>query len=303
MNTISLQTISNNRLETEKMVPALLKWIGNKQRFAEEIISYMPDEFNNYYEPFLGSGAVLAQLLNSDKNELFPKFNHAYGSDILPFLVDIFSLVKNNPHELTDYYTREITEYYDNPDTKYLEIRDRFNNTQNSLDFCLLSRTCYSGVIRFRKSDGFMSTPRGPHNPIKPETFTKRVEVWSSLLEKASFDVMSYTEAMDRAGMGDVVYCDPPYTHSQSIIYGAQDFDINILWKKIEECKSRGAKVILSINGMRDSKKKDISITPPEGLFERSLLVNCGTSMIDRLQNSGKKMKNKKVNDQLLLTW
>ena len=45
------------------MVPALLKWIGNKQRFAETIISYMPETFNNYYEPFLGSGAVLAMPL------------------------------------------------------------------------------------------------------------------------------------------------------------------------------------------------------------------------------------------------
>ena len=44
-------------------VPALLKWIGNKQRFAETIISYMPEQFNDYYEPFLGSGAVMAQLL------------------------------------------------------------------------------------------------------------------------------------------------------------------------------------------------------------------------------------------------
>ena len=108
---------------------------------------------------------------------------------------------------------------------------------------------------------------------------------------------------MKRPTNGDVVYCDPPYTHSQSIIYGAQDFNIDTLWQMIEECKNRGAKVILSINGMRDSKKKDISITPPDGLFERQLLVNCGTSMIDRLQNNGKQMVDKKVDDQLLLTW
>ena len=100
-----------------------------------------------------------------------------------------------------------------------------------------------------------------------------------------------------------IVYCDPPYTHSQSIIYGAQDFDINILWRKIAECKARGVKVMLSINGMRDSKKKDISVIVPDGLFERKLFVDCGTSMIDRLQNIGKEMKNKKVDDQLLLTW
>ena len=40
----------------------LLKWVGNKQRFANEIISYFPVGFNRYIEPFLGSGAVLATL-------------------------------------------------------------------------------------------------------------------------------------------------------------------------------------------------------------------------------------------------
>lgn len=108
---------------------------------------------------------------------------------------------------------------------------------------------------------------------------------------------------MDKAKEGDVVYCDPPYTHSQSIIYGAQDFNIDTLFQKITECKQRGVKVILSINGMKNSKKTDISVTPPGGLFERKLLVNCGTSMIDRLQNNGKHMEDKKVDDQLLLTW
>lgn len=37
------------------MIPALLKWIGNKQRFAETIVSYMPTQFANYYEPFWGA--------------------------------------------------------------------------------------------------------------------------------------------------------------------------------------------------------------------------------------------------------
>lgn len=285
------------------MVPALLKWIGNKQRFAETIVSYMPDQFNNYYEPFLGSGAVMAELLKADSSKLFPHFNHAYGSDILPFLIDIFLLTKTSPNKLSTYYKTEIEKYFLDPKKQYELIRDRFNNKHNAYDFLLLSRTCYSGVIRFRKADGYMSTPRGPHNPINPDTFDKRLTQWNSLLQKASFTCENFTSAMDRATFGDVVYCDPPYTHSQSIIYGAQDFDINKLWEKIAECKVRGAKVILSINGMRNSKKTDISITPPEGLFERKLLINCGTSMIDRLQNNGKKMKDKKVDDQLLLTW
>ncbi|MDE7313675.1 MAG: Dam family site-specific DNA-(adenine-N6)-methyltransferase [Eubacterium sp.] len=285
------------------MIPALLKWIGNKQRFAETIVSYMPESFQNYYEPFLGSGAVLAELLHKDATQLFPHFQHAYGSDILPFLIDIFKITKENPEELIKYYQKEISEYYHNPESKYSEIQSRFNYNHNAYDFCLLSRTCYSGVIRFRKSDGYMSTPRGPHKPIQPETFKKRVDQWHELLQKTTFSCQSFVESMNHPEHGDVVYCDPPYTHSQSIIYGAQNFNIETLWEKISECKNRGAKIILSINGMRNSQKTDISVTPPKGLFERKLLINCGTSMIDRLQNNGKEMINKNVDDQLLLTW
>ena len=60
---------------------------------------------------------------------------------------------------------------------------------------------------------------------------------------------------------------------------------------------------MLSINGTRESKRKDISVDIPAGLFEREVLINCGTSMIDRLQNAGKEMINEVVHDKLLLTW
>lgn len=286
-----------------EMVPALLKWIGNKQRFASTIIGYMPDTFGDYYEPFLGSGAVLAEMVNMSENWGVPEFRKAYGSDVLPFLIDVFNIVRDCPDEIISYYKKEIDEYYLRPDEKYLEVRERFNKSFNALDFCVLSRTCYSGVIRFRKKDGYMSTPRGPHKPISPETFGDRVELWHRLLQRAEFACEGYLEAMDRAKSGDLIYCDPPYTHSQGIIYGAQAFNIDDLFAKIRECKERGVYVMLSINGTRDSKKKDISVTPPEGLFERHLIVNCGTSMIDRLQHSGEEMKDKKVDDQLLLTW
>ena len=285
------------------MVPALLKWIGNKQRFANTIVSYMPNTFNNYYEPFLGSGAVLAELVTQDSSTLFHHFKHAYGSDILPFLIDIFKTVKSNPSEIINYYTSEITKYYDNPEQAYENIRDSFNDNHNALDFCLLSRTCYSGVIRFRKADGYMSTPRGSHKPIAPETFKKRVTLWEALLQKVDFTCESFDTAMEKAQNGDVVYCDPPYTHSQGIIYGAQAFDIELLWKQIAACKERGVYVMLSINNTRESEKKDISVNVPDGLFEREVIVNCGTSMIDRLQNSGKEMNDSEVHDKLLLTW
>ena len=285
------------------MTKPLLKWIGNKQRFAKQIVSYMPGVFNNYYEPFLGSGAVFAELISQSYEKIIPTFNHAYGSDILSFLIDIFDLVKNNPNKLIDYYSKEISQYYLSPETQYEIIRNRFNHNPNPYDFCLLSRTCYSGIIRFRKNDGYMSTPRGPHNPISPSAFQSRVIEWSELMQKATVRNEDFEIAMSRAQKNDVVYCDPPYTHSQSIIYGAQNFDINKLWKKIAECKEMGVYVLLSINGTRESETKNISASIPNGLFEREIIINCGTSMIDRLQNSGKHMENEIVHDKLLLTW
>lgn len=291
-----------NTVKTD--VPQLLKWIGNKHRYAREIVSYMPENINTYYEPFLGSGAVLATLISEKRNSLFPTFNRAVGADILPFLMQIFDYVKHDPDTLINHYRNCITEYNDDREKKYIEIRDRFNQDFNALDFAVLSRTCYSGIIRFRKSDGYMSTPIGPHNPISPDSFESRVRKWNELFqEDITFAHSDYKDIMDLAQEGDLIYCDPPYTHSQTILYGAQAFNINELYEKIQECKDRGVKVMLSINGTKRSGQEDIGIQAPDGLFERALFVNCGVSMINRLQRVGLKMEDEIVHDSLFFTW
>ncbi len=285
------------------MVQPLLKWVGNKRKVAKYIIEHFPSQFNNYYEPFVGSGAVLAELENEAINSSFPKFNHAYASDNNAYLIEIFNYVKNNPKKIKDYYFDNIYDYMDDKKNNYLKIRDRFNKNPNGLDFCLISRTCYGGIIRFRKSDGYLSTPVGPHKPISPAAFRKRVDTWHDLLKEVTVEQLDYKDAIRRAKEGDVVYCDPPYTHSQGILYGAQDFAINDLWQSISEAKDRGAKILLSINGKRNSNTTDISVNPPDGLFERIEDVDVGISMVDRLQNRGKHMKKSRVTDQLMMTF
>ncbi|AIE61739.1 DNA adenine methylase [Bacillus methanolicus] len=288
-------------LKTE--VPQLLKWVGNKHRFAEEIVSYMPEKINTYYEPFLGSGAVLGTLC-SHNNSLFKRFEKAVGSDILPFLIKIFNYVKNDPDTLINHYRKCIENYNEDKKNNYLKIRERFNKDFNALDFAVLTRTCYSGIVRFRKKDGYMSTPVGPHTPIPPEEFERRVRIWHELVkEDVIFLNEDFRTVMDMAKEGDLIYCDPPYTHSQGILYGAQEFKIEDLWQKIYECKQRGVKVMLSINGKKKSGAEDISVKPPESLFERGTYVNCGISMINRLQRAGEIMENETVYDRLFFTW
>jgi len=148
-----------------------------------------------------------------------------------------------------------------------------------------------------------MSTPVGPHNPVSPESFAERVMIWHRLIQNTTFMHADFSKTMALAGSNDLIYCDPPYTHSQSILYGAQEFRIERLWDAIAQAKRRGAKVMLSINGTRESGSKYIGVVPPDGLFERAIIVNCGISMIDRLQNAGDVMASDIVHDKLLLTW
>lgn len=230
-------------------------------------------------------------------------FNNAIGADILEPLIGIFHEVKNNPENVANYYETTINEFNQDRENTYLNVRERFNINREPLDFMILTRTCYSGIIRFRKRDVYMSTPIGPHKPIPPEKFRQRVELWNNILENVTILRSDFRETINMAGEGDLTYCDPPYTHSQSILYGAQNFIIESLWDSLREAKNRGARIMLSINGKKKSKKEDIGIKIPYDIFQRYIYIDCGVSMINRLQREGQSMREENVHDMLLFSW
>lgn len=284
---------------SETMNPApfktqLLKWVGNKQRFGHEIARYFPAKYRTYYEPFLGSGGVLAVIRPHD----------ALGSDGFRPLAEIWMTLRSAPETLIDWYRERYNLFRNNSDRveAYTRIKEAYNSDPNPGDLLFLSRSCYGGVIRFRL-DGYMSTPVGVHEPISPESFEKRVRIWSDRTKGARFAHMDFREAMDQAGDGDVVYCDPPYVDTQAILYGAQRFSLEELLNAIDAAKARGAKIALSIDGTKKTGRKLIPIQLPIGLFEREASVNCGYSHLRRFQLGGETMEDEVVTDRLLLTW
>lgn len=272
----------------------LLKWIGNKQRFAHEIASYFPTDIKTYHEPFLGSGAVLATLRPSK----------AIASDAFQPLVEIWEKLSTEPEGLVEWYRTRYEEYfgYGRPEG-YERIKARYNNSPNGADLLFLCRSCYGGVVRFRKTDGYMSTPCGAHKPISPESFAERVQLWWSRTSGATFNCLDFEEAMALAKPGDLVYCDPPYTHSQAILYQGQDFELSRLLNAIYDCKRRGVRVALSIDGTKKSGQVQCALEIPEDLFEKEVFVNCGRSMLRRFQRGGQTLEDEVVSDRLLLTY
>jgi DNA adenine methylase len=282
------------RTEVAPFRSGLLKWIGNKQRKAHEIASYFPIEYGTYYEPFLGSAAVLGTL----------QPRRAIGSDTFAPLIEIWQTLHANPEKLKRWYAERFDRMMAGEKVaKYERIKASYNQNPNGADLLFLCRSCYAGVVRFRQADGYMSTPCGPHTPVPPDKFAKRVDEWHRRTQGAEFRRLDYKDAFALAGDGDLIYCDPPYSHSQSILYGAQRFRLYQLLKEIAAAKSRGVRVALSIDGTKRSGNQVCDLPIPDGLFEREVLIDCGRSMLRRLQMSGQTLEGEVVADRLLLTY
>ncbi len=272
----------------------LLKWVGNKQRFAHEIASYFPPKFGTYIEPFLGSGAVLATLAPE----------RGIASDVFEPLMEIWWTLKDDPESLKQWYSERWHATMSRGKVEeYEKIKASYNANPNGADLLFLCRSCYGGVVRFRKADGYMSTPCGVHKPISPETFFRRVDEWHQRTSGTEFLLESYEAVMNAAKPGDLIYCDPPYNSSQAILYGAQSFSLKHLFETIDHCKSRDVYVVLSIDGTKRSGNFIHELPIPRGLFEREVFVNCGRSMLKRFQMNGRTLEDEVVTDRLLLTY
>ncbi len=289
----SISFKNNGLRNTKPFKTQLLKWIGNKQRFAHEIISFFPERFGTYFEPFLGSGALLGVLA--------PRT--AEASDCFRPLIEIWQELKCDPDRVKLWYEERWNAVNSGPKVlAYEEIKKSYNNNPNPADLLFLSRSCYGGVVRFRKSDGSMSTPCGIHDPIAPKEFGKRVDLWKLRVSGAEFFYREFQESFERAREGDIVYCDPPYSFSQAILYGAQSFRLDDLFRSIEKSKRRGVFVALSLDGSKKSGQVDCRVSVPAGLFTRDIPVNVGRSMLRRFQMGGQTLEAELVRDRLLLT-
>lgn len=272
----------------------LLKWIGNKQKFATEIISFFPREYGTYYEPFLGSGAVLAALAPA----------RAVGGDVFKPLVEIWQQLHDDTEQVVQWYAERhaLIEKLGKVEA-YEHVKASYNANPTGADLLFLSRVCYGGIVRFRKKDGYMSTPCGPHRPMPPESFAERARIWAARTRGAEFRHGDFAQTVADAKARDLVYCDSPYADSQGIIYGAQSFSVPRLFEVVADLKQRGVYVAVSLDGTKKSGDKTVSLPIPEGLFEREVFVKLGSSMLKRFQLADQNGDEHHVSDRLLLTY
>ncbi|HEY9083265.1 MAG TPA: DNA adenine methylase [Vicingaceae bacterium] len=191
-------------MKKNKLIAPFLKWVGGKRQLMPAIKELIPKNYTNYYEPFIGGGAVLFDL--QPKNAVINDFNEE--------LINVYQTIKENPEELiSDLKThKNESDYF--YDLRALDREDSFKNLSNikkASRVIYLNKTCYNGLYRVNNSGEFNSPFGRYKNPnIVNETTIRAV---SKYLNSNKITILNgdFEEALKGIKKGSFVYFDPPY--------------------------------------------------------------------------------------------
>jgi DNA adenine methylase len=202
--------------------------------------------FDRYVEPFLGSGAVFFSLLPasaivSDSNaELILTYN-AVKSDWQAVWAELQSMQRSHSKEF--YYATRASQPID--------------ATSRAARFLYLNRTCWNALYRVN-TRGEFNVPIGTKTDILAGG---DLSSCAQALSNAELNACDFAVTMQRAGAGDLVYVDPPYTVRHNVNgflkYNQTLFswdDQIRLRDEVVAAHQRGAKVVVS-NAAHESVK------------------------------------------------
>jgi len=236
---------ANTDVRTE-MIQPFLKWAGGKRQLLPFIHKYLPRKYNNYFEPFVGAGALLFDL----------KPTSAFINDINEELINCYDVIRDFSEELI----ADLIKHKNNSDYFYdLRKTDRgtsfsdLTNIQRASRIIYLNKTCFNGLFRVN-SQGQFNAPFGSYKKpnIVNETVIRSV---SRYLRKNNVTTsnVDFSVVVQQAGRGDFIYLDPPYdpiSETASFTgYSLGQFNRNEqvrLRDCFNELTVRGCKVMLS---------------------------------------------------------
>ena len=91
-----------------------LKWAGGKGQLLQKIDDYLPSQFNRYFEPFIGGGAVFFHLYRQGFS------NEVIISDLNQELITSYLTIRDSVNELLDELQ---SEGYKSEKNTFYEIR------------------------------------------------------------------------------------------------------------------------------------------------------------------------------------
>ena len=189
-----------------KELQPFTKWTGGKRKLLPIIKSLMPDNYTNYFEPFVGGGALFFEL--APQQALINDFNTE--------LINCYQQIKKHPDQLIT-----LLQHHQEKNTKdyYLDLRsvdrdgriEQMTGVEKAARIMYMLRVDFNGLYRVNAKNQF-NVPYGRYkNPKIVDS--ELIYAISNYLNKNSIQIVSgdFEKAVETAKQGDFVYFDPPY--------------------------------------------------------------------------------------------
>lgn len=206
------------------------------------------------------------------------------ASDVLPELIGIWNLARDLPDDLIAGYRTRWSALQQQGHTYFYEVREKFNQDRDPVDFLFLTRTCVNGLVRFNQAGEFNNSLHHTRPGIHPDRFESVVRAWSAVIQNLEFEACDYRDSLKSVREGDFVFLDPPYVGTRGR-YLPTDFDYEQFWLELERITSTGALWMLTLDGAAGDRIYASGI--PAETFVREYDFESGESPFPRLMGDG----------------
>lgn len=197
-----------------KFYKSPLRYPGGKSRAIKILKDYFPRNFSEYREPFFGGGSVGIYLSQISQQKQIPFFANDLNQDAYCF----WQILKTQNKVLINEIQR-IKEAFKNGRELYESILSRrnenLNNFQRAVDFFVLNRITFSGVVDCGGYSQKAFESRFTHTSIE------RLKNMDTMLQNFIFSNESYENLLQKEGKDVFIFLDPPYySATKSRLYG-----------------------------------------------------------------------------------
>ena len=189
------------------MTKPFVKWVGGKRQILDQLKSMMPDDYNRYYEPFIGGGALLLDV----------QPQNAVINDVNAQLLNVYRQLKADP-EVVISAVEELDGIPCDKD-RYYQMRDRYNRKIQSQEMdaeCAalmiwVNKHCFNGLYRVN-SKGLFNVPY--NNKVNGASMeVDNLRNIGQYLQQSAVEIREgdFEDACRDVQAGDFVYFDSPY--------------------------------------------------------------------------------------------
>lgn len=186
-------------IETEIKCKPFLRWTGSKSWLIRKgIEKYLPKEFNNYHECFLGGGSVFFSIGKTKKAFLY---------DSNEDLIETYIQLRDNLDKVIERLKR-----FKNTEEEYYRIRaSKFKKPHTrAARFIYLNKCSFNGIYRVNNK-GIYNVPYGRR--LNVDIISKdNLKKISEVLKDVEIRSSDFRMSIENIKKGDLVFLDPPYT-------------------------------------------------------------------------------------------